>query len=219
MFSLRRRRWTNIEAALGQRGVQPSPAHDTSTQCWFNGGPASLMVDQHWTSIGLVYRIFWKPTESAVCETPIMSNKHKTLTQHRDNISCLPGIASVNIALRRFLHNHGKIATEGSPKSRLWPTIFELIQGFFIVQSTVRHYCTLHAFDQFVAFLGNALFIGLHWRATKHINSTTTWAPYINMIIKNGFFHKICNSFYYDLLKISQFNSSSTTKLCTERKA
>ena len=30
----------------------------------------------------------------------------------------------MNIALRRFLHNHGNIATEGSPKSGLFPTLF-----------------------------------------------------------------------------------------------
>ena len=29
----------------------------------------------------------------------------------------------VNIALRRFLHNHGNIATEGSPKPGLCPTL------------------------------------------------------------------------------------------------
>ena len=30
----------------------------------------------------------------------------------------------MNIALRRFLHNHGNIATEGSPKPGLYPTLF-----------------------------------------------------------------------------------------------
>ena len=29
----------------------------------------------------------------------------------------------MNIALRRFLHNHGNIATEGSPKPGLRPTL------------------------------------------------------------------------------------------------
>ena len=29
----------------------------------------------------------------------------------------------MNIALRRFLHNHGNIATEGSPKPGLCPTL------------------------------------------------------------------------------------------------
>ena len=30
---------------------------------------------------------------------------------------------NMNIALRRFLHNHGNIATEGSPKPGLCPTL------------------------------------------------------------------------------------------------
>ena len=43
----------------------------------------------------------------------------------------------MNIALRRFLHNHGNIATEGSPKPGLYPTLFfEWLQRFFIVHST-----------------------------------------------------------------------------------
>ena len=43
----------------------------------------------------------------------------------------------MNIALRRFLNNHGNIATEGSPKSALRPTLIELIRGLFVVYSTV----------------------------------------------------------------------------------
>ena len=43
----------------------------------------------------------------------------------------------VNIGLRRFLHNHGNIATEGSPRSWLCPTLIEWIWGFFIVHSTI----------------------------------------------------------------------------------
>ena len=37
---------------------------------------------------------------------------------------CAAGISIyMNIALRRFLHNHGTIATEGSPKTGLCPTL------------------------------------------------------------------------------------------------
>ena len=43
----------------------------------------------------------------------------------------------VNIASRRFLHNHGDFATEGSPKSGLCPTLIEGLQRFFIVHSTI----------------------------------------------------------------------------------
>ena len=50
----------------------------------------------------------------------------------------------MNIALRRFLHNHGNIATEGSPKPGLCPTlIFKWFQGFFIMNSSIG--CTVHA--------------------------------------------------------------------------
>ena len=65
------------------------------TQCWVNVGPPSATSDQHSPSIG----------------------------------SCLLGMVSphtcelVDIALRRFLHNHGNIATEGSPKPGLCPTL------------------------------------------------------------------------------------------------
>ena len=37
-----------------------------------------------------------------------------------------------NIALGRFLHKHGNIATEGSPKSGLCPTLINRIQGFLL---------------------------------------------------------------------------------------
>ena len=39
----------------------------------------------------------------------------------KNQMACTEG---VNIALRRFLHNHGNIGTEGSPKPRLCPTLF-----------------------------------------------------------------------------------------------
>ena len=41
------------------------------------------------------------------------------------------------IALRRFLLNHGNIATEKSPTSGLCPTLIEWVQGFFTVHSTI----------------------------------------------------------------------------------
>ena len=53
----------------------------------------------------------------------------------------------MNIVLCRLLHKHGDIATEGSPKPGLCPTL----QGFFIVHSTIMQHCTLHAFEQFGA--------------------------------------------------------------------
>ena len=50
----------------------------------------------------------------------------------------------VNIALRRFLHNHGNIATEGSPKSGLCPTLIEWSRVLYSAQYH-RKYCTLQA--------------------------------------------------------------------------
>ena len=46
-------------------------------------------------------------------------------------------VSGVNIALRRFLHNHGNIATKGSPKSGLYYTFIEQFQGLFIVHNTI----------------------------------------------------------------------------------
>ena len=48
---------------------------------------------------------------------------------------------NMNIALLRFLHNHGNIATEGSPKSS---------RVLYSAQYHRQH-CTLHAFEQFGA--------------------------------------------------------------------
>ena len=58
----------------------------------------------------------------------------------------------VNIALRRFLHNHCNIATEGiSPKSRLCPHSYRMTSRvLYSGQCHVQH-CTLHTFEQFGA--------------------------------------------------------------------
>ena len=55
----------------------------------------------------------------------------------------------MNIVLRRFLHNHVIIATEGSPRSGLCPT---LISNNFIYSAQYhRQHCILHVFEQFEA--------------------------------------------------------------------
>ena len=33
--------------------------HDALNQCWFDDGPASQMVGQHWASIGSSFRVCW----------------------------------------------------------------------------------------------------------------------------------------------------------------
>ena len=51
----------------------------------------------------------------------------------------------MNIALRRFSHNHGNIATEGRPKPvRMTSRVLYSAQYH-------RRHCTLHAFEQFGA--------------------------------------------------------------------
>ena len=54
----------------------------------------------------------------------------------------------MNIALRRFLHNHGNIATEGSPKPGLCPTLISNDFKFFYSAQYHRQHRTLHAFEQ-----------------------------------------------------------------------
>ena len=53
----------------------------------------------------------------------------------------------MNIALRRFLHNHGNIATEGSYTLLL----FRMTSRVFYSAQHRRQHCTLHAFEQFGA--------------------------------------------------------------------
>ena len=58
---------------------------------------------------------------------------------------------NTNIASRRFLHNHGNIATEGSPKPGLCPTLISNdFKGLYSAQYH-RQQCTLHSFVQFGA--------------------------------------------------------------------
>ena len=55
----------------------------------------------------------------------------------------------VNIALRRFMHNHDNIATEGSPKPGLCPAfISNDFMGSINAQYHMQ-YCTPHTFYQF----------------------------------------------------------------------
>ena len=49
----------------------------------------------------------------------------------------------MNIALRRFLHNHNSIVTEGSPKSGLCLTLIKWLQWSSIVHSAI--YSTMHS--------------------------------------------------------------------------
>ena len=56
-----------------------------------------------------------------------MSFYSKKLDKHQQKYSVVEkealSLLYMNIVLRRFLHNHGNIATEGSPKPGLCPTL------------------------------------------------------------------------------------------------
>ena len=60
----------------------------------------------------------------------------------------------MNIALRRFLHNHGNIATEGSPKPGLCPTLISNDFKFsFIVHSNIGstvHYMPSNSLEHYI---------------------------------------------------------------------
>ena len=59
------RRWPNISPALGQcllfpgKGVSTRPPnkHGSLTTCWFNAGPSSTTLAQHWTSTWWMSRV------------------------------------------------------------------------------------------------------------------------------------------------------------------
>ena len=57
----------------------------------------------------------------------------------------------MNIASRRFLHNHGNIVTEGCPKPVLCPTLILNDLGVIYSAQYHRQHCTLQAFEQFGA--------------------------------------------------------------------
>ena len=53
----------------------------------------------------------------------------------------------MNIDLRRFLHNHGNIATEGSRDYAL--LLFRMTTRVLYSAQYHRQHCTFHAFEQF----------------------------------------------------------------------
>ena len=57
----------------------------------------------------------------------------------------------MNIALRRYLHNHGNIATEGSPDPGLCSPLILMTSRVLYSAQYHRQHCTLHAFEQFGA--------------------------------------------------------------------
>ena len=101
-------------------------------QCRASVRDSGSILTQHWVNVSclLVHVTFNIPRQDErrySGRSPyIQPSTHKTL------------IVYMNIALRRFLHNQDNIATEGSPKPGLCPTlIVNDFIGFFIVHSTI----------------------------------------------------------------------------------
>ena len=86
-FHLRTRRSTKlrersvIEPAR-HRGLPPSK-HDTLNQCWFNVGPASATLAQHYSSIGSMCRVFWAGTIYLLETSSDESRGHLVISQGR----------------------------------------------------------------------------------------------------------------------------------------
>ena len=67
-------------------------------------------------------------------------------------VPSIPGGLNVAVSkycLRRFLHKHGNIATEGSPKLGQCPTLIEWFEGVLYSAQYHRQHCILQAFEQF----------------------------------------------------------------------
>ena len=95
----RHRRFSSIKLALGQclipgRHLLGSEVHlgwilywlklpskhDTSTQCKSNAGPPSTTLVQHWTNIGLMYRVCWVGTVDRHSWSVYAVKDHNTLS-------------------------------------------------------------------------------------------------------------------------------------------
>ena len=93
-------------------------------------------------------------------------------------------VRRMNIALRRFLHNHGNIATEGSPKSGLYSTLIEWLQGFFTVHSTIDntvHSRPLNGLEHCICTT-----LMTHIRPGRDSNPVPSFEPQLNRMIHRG---------------------------------
>ena len=79
----------------------------------------------------------------------------------------------MNIALRRFLHNHGNIATEGSPKPGLYALLLFLMTSRVLYSAQYhRQHFTLYAFEQFGALY-------MHNHDAKYPSRPGAWYPQV----------------------------------------
>ena len=91
-----------------------------------------------WLNVGFMLgqpRRRWSNSKPILRECVVFVASYINLSCAFVNVS-LP-LSRVNIALRRFLHNHGNIATERSPKSGPCPTVIAWLQGFFLKHTTI----------------------------------------------------------------------------------
>ena len=81
----------------------------------------------------------------------------------------------VNIALRRFLHNDGNIATDWSLKSELCPTLIEWLQGLFIYCTVPQ--TTLHTPG--LLTVRSTIYAQLRWQTSDPVGIRTQylWVP------------------------------------------
>ena len=56
--------WANVVLMLVHSVSRRPIKHRTFKQCCFNGGPQSVMSDQHWNNIGSVCPVKWHPNPS-----------------------------------------------------------------------------------------------------------------------------------------------------------
>ena len=87
-------RHTVYELVPGVTSLAPSK-HETFTQCWFNVGPPSATLSQHWANIGWTSRVSlagcWMLAQPSKHETPAQwwfkaGSKASTSTQHKPSI-------------------------------------------------------------------------------------------------------------------------------------
>ena len=125
-------------------------------QCCFNAGPSSATLAHDWNNTRSMFRscrtdgnqIKGAPESHWYILTDIFWKIGTVLSIHE---SWKDG--SVNIVipcLRRFLHNHGNSATEGSPKNTLLYRMTQHVQGFFKFMGIVpeKQHCAYHSFEQ-----------------------------------------------------------------------
>ena len=112
---------------------------ETLKQCWLNVGPSSPTLGQHSINIGSASRVGYATVVSA---TGLQAKVNTCITTDLES-------ESVNITLRRFLHNHGNLATEKKLEGEIMPYSFRIISRVLYSAQYHRQHCTRQDFPQF----------------------------------------------------------------------